>query len=273
MLDQSKLAKLEIQGVTAGNTLEELLALSSAIEGAIRILDARSKELQKQLDEYLRSQTKPKRIEFTDEPEEDDADILINKKNASEDTYTVKTASIDDTNGFLYEKIVVDDTASSLLGLSILDKSSELSERKDYKLAISLNISASIGIPYIIEEEITRDDGSINYIRKIEVEDLTRQNGPLTWTNNRIVIAENLNEYITLTINDLSQDLENGALVKSGDIVTTTNNIEYYMDSNLLLALQKLSDILNSGYDGFLKVNGSSLEVVQYATCDEDSTT
>lgn len=270
MLDQSKLAKLEIQGVTAGNTLEELLALSSAIEGAIRILDARSKELQKQLDEYLRSQTKPKRIEFADEPEEDDADILINQNGGggTEDTYTVITSLNDETPDVLSNKIVIDDTVKYLLTLNNVNVADALFPT-NHKLTLGLTQDESIGIPRteLIEEQ--DEDGSTKQTKRIVIDNIDGLTGPVMWTDNTITVATDISEYVSL--NALFNNCEKGAVVLD-DGITTTNNIEDYMDSDLLLALQELSNILNSGHDGFLKVNGSSLDVVQYATCDEDTT-
>lgn len=273
MLEQSKLAKLEIQGVATGKTLGELIALSSAIEGAIRILDARSKELKEQLDEHIKKMQEKKKTVFEDSnTDEEDEETTSSGGSSTEDSFTVYACASDGTNGFLFDKMLVSDTVSNLLNITLLDVSPSAEENSNYKLVLGVNNAADIGIVTTYEKEVVDEDGETTFVTALKVQN--PEPGVMIWDEYGDIITTNdLSQYITINADQIFSDFSDGVIVKENGSITSKNTgIENYLTADLLLALQALSDILSGGYDGFLKVNQSQLEVVSYATCDEDAT-
>lgn len=257
MLEQKDLAKLEIQGVASGTTLEELITLSVAIEGAIRILDARSKQIAEELKNLLAKQKTLKKNVFEDAPEEDDADIINNNSGGGSEDEKVLADPTDSTPATLLEKLAVDKSASDLLAFVVTQKTPEdntlsltaagaapngivitetrydYDEEKEYT-TLTISHPGGSGIPYIYASKDSEDNilsTSLQYFIPAAT-----ASGFLWWGADNLELRE-------ISLSD----------------VTEYSSI-----------LESLAQLISTG-SGFLKVSAGVVELVDSATCDDSS--
>lgn len=249
MLEQKDLAKLEIQGVASGTTLEELITLSVAVEGAIRILDARSKQIAEELKNLLAEQKALKKNVFEDAPEEDDADIINNNSGGgSSEDKKVLADPTDSTPATLSEKLAVDKSASDLLSLVVTQKTPE-----DNTLSLTAAGAAPNGI---VLTETRYDDENKEYTA-LSVHQ-PNGDGFLVYQDGVLYEFTDVKGYIagSLTTNSIVFVNGDGALDSSSD----------YKD-----ILDQLQSLVTSDGDGFLRMRSGTLELVDSATCDDSS--
>lgn len=281
MLEQKDLAKLEIQGVASGTTLEELITLSVAVEGAIRILDARSKQIAEELKNLLAKQKALKKNVFEDAPEEDDADIINNNSGGGSEDEKVLADPTDSTPATLSEKLAVDKSAADLLSFVVTQKTPEdntlsltaagaapsgivwMGTRYDYDegkeyTALTINHPDNSGIPYIYASK--DDKGNIlSTSLQYFIPDATKY-GFLWWGVDNLELRE-------ISMPNLSAT---GFLWWESDklelrTISLSDVTEY---SSIL---ESLAQLISTGRSGFLKVSAGTLELVDYATCDDSS--
>lgn len=257
MLEQKDLAKLEIQGVASGTTLEELIALSVAVEGAIRILDARSKQIAEELKNLLAEQKTLKKNVFEDAPEEDDADIINNNiGGGSSEDKNVLADPTDSTPATLSEKLAVDKSASDLLSFVITQKTLE-----DNTLSLTAAGAAPNGI--VLTE--TRYDDENEAYTSLSVHQ-PQQSGVLAYKDGVLYELTDVTEYI-----DTSVLLYNiaGSLT-TNSIVFINGDGAFDSSSDYKNILDMLQSLVTSG-DGFLRMRSGVLELVESASCDDSS--
>lgn len=258
MLEQKDLAKLEIQGVASGTTLEELITLSVAVEGAIRILDARSKQIAEELKNLLAKQKALKKNVFEDAPEEDDADIINNNSGGgSSEDKKVLADPTDSTPATLSEKLAVDKSASDLLSFVVTQKTPE-----DNTLSLTAAGAAPNGI--VLTE--TRYDEENNEYTALSVHQ-PQQDGVLVYKNGVLYELTDVTEYIDTSVllyNIAGSFTTNSILFINGDGAFDSSSD--YKD-----ILDTLQSLVTSGGDGFLRMRSGVLELVESASCDDSS--
>lgn len=256
MLEQKDLAKLEIQGVASGTTLEELITLSVAVEGAIRILDARSKQIAEELKNLLAKQKALKKNVFEDASEEDDADIINNNSGGSSEDKKVLADPTDSTPATLSEKLAVDKSASDLLSFVVTQKTPE-----DNTLSLTAAGAAPNGIVWT--ETRYDDDGKVYTALTINHPD--GAGIPYIYTSKDDegnILSTSLQYFIP-------------AATASGFLWWEADNLGFREISlsditEYSSILESLAQLISTG-SGFLKVSAGALELVDSATCDDSS--
>lgn len=257
MLEQKDLAKLEIQGVASGTTLEELITLSVAVEGAIRILDARSKQIAEELKNLLAKQKELKKNVFEDAPEEDDADIINNNSGGGSEDEKVLADPTDSTPATLSEKLAVDKSASDLLSFVVTQKTPE-----DNTLSLTAAGAAPNGI---VLTETRYDDENKAYTSLFVHQ--PQQNGVLVYKEGVLYELTDVTEYIDTSVllyNIAGSFTTNSILFINGDGAFDSSSD--YKD-----ILDQLQSLVTSDGDGFLRMRSGTLELVDSATCDDSS--
>ena len=257
MLEQKDLAKLEIQGVSSGTTLEELITLSVAVEGAIRILDARSKQIAEELKNLLAKQKALKKNVFEDAPEEDDADIINNNSGGGSEDEKVLADPTDSTPATLSEKTAVDKSASDLLSFVVTQKTPE-----DNTLSLTAAGAAPNGI--VLTE--TRYDDENNGYTALSVHQ-PQQDGVLVYKEGVLYELTDVTEYIDTSV--LSYNIAGSLTTNS--IVFVNGDGALDSSSEYKAFLDQLQSLVTSGGDGFLRMRSGVLELVDSATCDDSS--
>lgn len=257
MLEQKDLAKLEIQGVASGTTLEELITLSVAVEGAIRILDARSKQIAEELKNLLAKQKELKKNVFEDAPEEDDADIINNNSGGGSEDEKVLADPTDSTPATLLEKLAVDKSVKDLLSFVVTQKTPE-----DNTLSLTAAGAAPNGI--VLTE--TRYDEENNEYTALSAHQ-PQQDGVLVYKEGVLYELTDVTEYIDTSVllyNIAGSFTTNSILFINGDGAFDSSSD--YKD-----ILDTLQSLVTSGGDGFLRMRSGVLSLVESASCDDSS--
>ena len=258
MLEQKDLAKLEIQGVASGTTLEELITLSVAVEGAIRILDARSKQIAEELKNLLAKQKELKKNVFEDAPEEDDADIINNNSGGGSEDEKVLADPTDSTPATLSEKLAVDKSASDLLSFVVTQKTPEDN---------TLSLTAAGATPNGIVWTETRYDYDENKEYTALSVHQPNGDGVLVYKEGVLYELTDVTEYIDISV--LSYNIAGSLTTNS--IVFVNGDGALDSSSDYKDILDQLQSLVTSDGDGFLRMRSGVLELVDSATCDDSS--
>lgn len=258
MLEQKDLAKLEIQGVASGTTLEELITLSVAVEGAIRILDARSKQIAEELKNLLAKQKELKKNVFEDAPEEDDADIINNNSGGGSEDEKVLADPTDSTPATLSEKLAVDKSAADLLSFVVTQKTPE-----DNTLSLTAAGAAPNGI-VLTETRYDYDDEKEYTALSVHQ---PNGDGVLVYKEGVLYELTDVTEYIDTSV--LSYNIAGSLTTNS--IVFVNGDGALDSSSDYKDILDQLQSLVTSDGDGFLRMRSGVLELVDSATCDDSS--